>query len=57
MTEEEKKGLQMVPKAVKPGMFKEHLNGMQRGGAEIVPDDELPGQKRPNADPTESFKP
>jgi general secretion pathway protein D len=32
MSHEEMKGTQLTPDAVGPGMFNEHLNGMQRGG-------------------------
>jgi len=31
MTEQEKAGLKIVPKAVSPGMFDEHMRGMERG--------------------------
>ena len=32
MAEEEKAGLKLVPEAVSPGTFDEHLDGMERGG-------------------------
>lgn len=42
MTEDEKAGLQVVPKAVREGAYKEHLEGLERGNAEIIPDDSIP---------------
>ena len=33
MTESEKEGLKIVPNAVEPGAFQEHLKGMQRGAS------------------------
>jgi hypothetical protein len=46
MTEDEKAGLQVVPKAVREGAYKEHLEGLERGNAEIIPDDSIPEKNK-----------
>jgi general secretion pathway protein D len=37
MSDSEVKGLRLVPSAVAPGVFQEHMEGMQRGGASTQP--------------------
>jgi general secretion pathway protein D len=37
MSEDEIRGLHLTPGAVQPGLFQEHLHGMQRGGATSQP--------------------
>jgi general secretion pathway protein D len=37
MGEDEMKGLKLVPGAVQPGVFQEHMSGMQRGNASTQP--------------------
>ncbi len=38
MTEQEKSGLKIVPKAVAPGVYEEHLEGLERGDMSHDPD-------------------
>jgi len=56
MTEEEKAGLKLTPKAVAPGAFQDHLDGLNRGGAEIIPDDRIPVRPAPKTEAPESLK-
>ena len=55
MTEQEKAGLKIAPKAVGPGVYEEHLEGMERGNldglqpAEIVEPIAPPGPPEPPA--------
>jgi general secretion pathway protein D len=46
MTKDEEAGLKLVPKAVKPGAYEEHMEGMERGG-EFVPLEEAPAVPKP----------
>jgi general secretion pathway protein D len=48
MAEEEKAGLKLVPEAVSPGMFDDHLDGMERGGGTEKSDSP---KKTPSAPP------
>jgi general secretion pathway protein D len=50
MTEDELKGVKLTPNAVEPGAFQEHMQGMQRGGAQTRPT-QFPQPTRPR-DPT-----
>ena len=43
MTEQEKAGLKIVPKAVAPGVYEEHLEGLRRGNLNF-PDDNSPAE-------------
>jgi general secretion pathway protein D len=38
MGEDEMKGLRLVPGAVQPGVFQDHMKGMQRGNASTQPE-------------------
>ena len=44
MSQQEKDGTKLVPNAVAPGVFQEHLNGMERGGAPTQPSATMPAE-------------
>jgi hypothetical protein len=55
MTEDEKAGLKIVPKAVKPGTFDEHLRGLERGAVNtpenVAPRSELRSEPKAQQKP------
>jgi type II secretory pathway component GspD/PulD (secretin) len=65
MAEDEMKGLQTTPNAVAPGVFQEHMRGMQRGGVgaqtrpsgSLSPLDTIDLRKPPQPDPTTQSDP
>ena len=42
MGEDEMKGLRLTPGAVQPGLFQEHMRGLERGGATSQPSGYIP---------------
>lgn len=54
MTNDEEKGLKLVPNAVQPGTYEQNIEGMQRGKTEVVPEQELQIKGGSIVNPTES---
>ncbi|MEI8196431.1 MAG: type II secretion system secretin GspD, partial [Phycisphaerae bacterium] len=48
MSQQEKESTKLVPQAVGPGIFQEHLKGMEIGGAQTRPSTTLPAEKPKN---------
>lgn len=54
MAEQEQAGLKLVPKAVTPGAFQDHLDGLDRGGEFRPPDEGQSSKSAPAQPPTEN---